>query len=126
MMRGMNTKTTPTLVFGIANCDTVKKARMWFSDHAFDVQFHDIKKNGVSPADVSRWAQAVGWETLLNRKGTTWRKLDAPTQAGVVDAQSACETMVNHPSCIKRPVVEWPDGQITVGFSTERFDAHLT
>ena len=126
MMRGMNKKTTPTLVFGIANCDTVKKARMWFSDHAFDVQFHDFKKNGVSPADVSRWAQAVGWETLLNRKGTTWRKLDTPTQAGVVDAQSAFETMVNHPSCIKRPVVVWSDGQITVGFSPERFDAHLT
>ena len=126
MMRGMNEKTTPTLVFGIANCDTVKKARAWLSDQAVEVQFHDFKKSGVSLADVSHWAQAVGWETLLNCKGSTWRKLDAPTQARVTDAKSACETMVAHPSCIKRPVVVWPNGQITVGLSPERFAALLT
>lgn len=126
MMRGMNEKTSPILVFGIANCDTVKKARTWLSDHDREVQFHDFKKNGVSLADLSHWAQAVGWETLLNRKGTTWRKLDAQVQTSVTDAKSACETMLSHPSSIKRPVVVWPQGQITVGFSPERFAALLT
>jgi Spx/MgsR family transcriptional regulator len=122
----MNTKIAPILVFGIANCDTVKKARTWFNDHALGVQFHDFKKSEVSLTDLSHWAQAVGWETLLNRKGTTWRKLDIHVQASVTDAKSACETMLAHPSCIKRPVVVWPQGQITVGFSPERFAALLT
>ncbi len=126
MMRGMNKKIAPILVFGIANCDTVKKVRSWFNDHALEVQFHDFKKSEVSLADLSHWAQAVGWETLLNRKGTTWRKLDTLEQTGVTDAKSACETMLAHPSCIKRPVVLWPQGQITVGFSPERFAALLT
>ena len=126
MMRGMNKKIAPILVFGIANCDTVKKARSWFNDHALEVQFHDFKKSEVSLADLSHWAQAVGWETLLNRKGTTWRKLDTLEQTGVTDAKSACETMLAHPSCIKRPVVVWPQGQITVGFSPEGFAALLT
>ena len=126
MMRGMNTKIAPILVFGIANCDTVKKARSWFNDHALEVQFHDFKKSEVSLADLSHWAQAVGWEILLNSKGTTWRKLDIHEQTGVTDAKSACETMLAHPSCIKRPVVVWPQGQITVGFSPERFAALLT
>jgi arsenate reductase len=126
MMRGMNTKIAPILVFGIANCDTVKKAHTWFKDHALEVQFHDFKKSEVSLADLSHWAQAVGWETLLNRKGTTWRKLDIHEQTGVTDAKSACETMLAHPSCIKRPVVVWPQGQITAGFSPERFAALLT
>jgi len=126
MMRGMNEKTSSILVFGIANCDTVKKARTWLNDHDCEVQFHDFKKNGVSLVNLTQWAQAVGWETLLNRKGTTWRKLDAPTQARAKDAKTACETMLAYPSCIKRPVVVWPSGQITVGFSPERFDALLT
>lgn len=126
MMRGMNKKIAPILVFGIANCETVKKARSWFNDHALEVQFHDFKKSEVSLADLSHWAQAVGWETLLNRKGTTWRKLDIHVQTSVTDAKSACETMLAHPSCIKRPVVVWPQGQITVGFSPERFAALLT
>lgn len=126
MMRGMNKKIAPILVFGIANCDTVKKARSWFNDRELEVQFHDFKKSEVSLTDLSHWAQAVGWETLLNRKGTTWRKLDTLEQTGVTDAKSACETMLAHPSCIKRPVVVWPKGQITVGFSPERFAALLT
>ena len=100
MIRGMNKKIAPILVFGITNCDTVKKARSWFNDHALEVQFHDFKKSGVSLTDLSHWAQAVGWETLLNRKGTTWRKLDIHVQASVTDAKSACETMLAHPSCI--------------------------
>ena len=76
-------------LYGIPNCDTVKKARAWLTANGLDCPFHDFKKQGV-PADLAPgWARAVGWEKLLNRKGTAWRALDAATQASVVDAHSA-------------------------------------
>ena len=68
-------------LYGIPNCDTVKKARAWLSEHAVPYQFHDFKKQGVPPAQLDVWLQAVGWETLVNRKGTMWRKLDTAAQA---------------------------------------------
>ncbi|CDS53971.1 FIG138056: a glutathione-dependent thiol reductase [Polaromonas sp. CG9_12] len=104
-----------TIVYGIPNCDTVKKARTWLVKHGHDHVFHDLKKQGVPSEQLTRWVRAAGWEKLLNRKGTTWRKLDATTQAAVVDAASAEALMRANPSVIKRPVVDWgPD--ITVGF----------
>jgi len=108
-------------VFGIPNCDTVKKARVWLTDHSVEVTFHDFKKQGV-PADLlPGWLTAVGWETLVNRKGTTWRKLDEPTRLAVVDEASATALMLAQPSVIKRPVVVWGDGVVSVGFSEEAF-----
>jgi len=104
---------------GIPNCDTVKRARAWLSGQGIAYDFVDFKKVGAGAADLQRWADAVGWERLLNRQGTTWRKLDAATQAAVVDAASAVRLMQAETSVIKRPVVEWPDGAITVGFSPE-------
>lgn len=114
-------KMTPTIVlYGIPNCDTVKKARLWLSDHALAYQFHDFKKQGVLPQQLAAWMGALGWETLLNRKGTTWRKLDPATQAAVVDAASASRLMLSQPSVIKRPVVAWASSRgphgVTVGF----------
>ena len=103
------------IVYGIPNCDTVKKARAWLSEHGQAHAFHDFKKQGVPPEPLARWVQAVGWEKLLNRKGTTWRQLDAATQAAVVDAASAQSLMLASPSVIKRPVVDW-GSDITVGF----------
>ena len=103
------------ILYGIPNCDTVKKARAWLTEHHLTYQFHDFKKQGVPPAELARWSTSAGWETLLNRKGTTWRKLDAATQAAVVDAASAQSLMLAHPSVIKRPVVDWGEA-ITVGF----------
>ena len=102
-------------LYGIANCDTVKKARAWLTDRGQAHTFHDFKKQGVSPELLAPWMQAVGWETLLNRKGTTWRKLDTADQAAVSDAASACALMLANPSVIKRPVADWGGG-ITVGF----------
>jgi arsenate reductase (glutaredoxin) len=103
-------------LYGIPNCDTVKKARVWLSEHGVDVTFHDFKKEGV-PADAAdRWLKAVSWEILVNRKGTTWRKLDEAERAAVVDAASAKALMLAQASVIKRPVVQWADGAITVGF----------
>ncbi len=109
-------------VYGIANCDTVKKARAWLTDQGLAHQFHDFKKSGVPPERLARWADALGWERLLNRQGTTWRKLDAATQARATDSASAQALMGEQPSLIKRPVVEWPDG-VSVGFKAEDWQA---
>ena len=96
---------TPATVYGIPNCDSVKKARAWMTEHRIDHAFHDFKKQGVPADALDQWLAAVGWETLLNRKGTTWRKLDPAVQAGVGDAASARALMLEHASVIKRPVV---------------------
>lgn len=118
---------TPTIiVYGIPNCDTVKKARAWLQEQGLAYQLHDFKKQGVPAERLPAWMAAVGWEKLLNRQGTTWRKLDAAAQAGVTDAPSAATLMCEQPSVIKRPVVEWqgsPAGDVTVGFSPEAWNA---
>ncbi len=106
---------SPT-VYGIPNCDTVKKARAWLAEQGVDHQFHDFKKQGVPQPRLAAWMQQVGWEKLLNRKGTMWRKLDDATRDGVTGADSARAVMLAQPSVIKRPVVEWPGGETTVGF----------
>jgi Spx/MgsR family transcriptional regulator len=107
-------------LFGIPNCDTVKKARAWLTAQGLHYQFHDFKKQGVPPERLAAWINAVGWEKLLNRQGTTWRKLDAATQATAVDAESAAKLLILNASLIKRPVVEWADKasktDISVGF----------
>ena len=105
------------IVYGIPNCDTVKKARTWLADHGLEARFHDFKKQGVPDADLDNWLAALGWEALLNRKGTTWRKLDAAVQAGVTDSATAKAVMQEHASTIKRPVIAWPSGKVSVGFS---------
>ena len=101
---------------GIPNCDTVKKARAWLDANGREHRFHDFKKLGVPEAGLEAWIAAAGWETVLNRKGTTWRALDDATRAAVTDAASARALMISQPSLIKRPVVVWNDGAITVGF----------
>lgn len=115
----------PTTLYGIPNCDTVKKARAWLAEHGAQVAFHDFKKQGVPEAQLTRWLQAAGWEKLLNRQGTTWRKLDDGDKSGVTDAASARALMLRQPSVIKRPVVEWADGEVTVGFSEDLFAQRL-
>ncbi|WP_417034539.1 ArsC family reductase [Comamonas kerstersii] len=112
-------------VYGIPNCDTVKKARAWLTAQGLDYEFHDFKKLGVTAEQLATWMQAVGWERLTNRQGTTWRKLDAAVQAQVTDAASAAALLQEHTSIIKRPVVEWMDGRITVGFKAEDWAASL-
>ncbi len=110
-------------VYGIPNCDSVKKARAWLAAQGLAHTFHDFKKQGVPEAELAQWLQACGWETVLNRKGTTWRQLDAANQAGVVDAASAQVLMRTQASVIKRPVIAWPSGRITVGFTPEQWPA---
>lgn len=92
-------------LFGIPNCDTVKKSRAWLDEQGVAYTFHDFKKLGVPSEDADDWIKALGWEALINKKGTTWRKLTAADQADVVDATSAKALMLAQPSVIKRPVV---------------------
>ncbi len=112
-------------VYGIPNCDTVKKACAWLADHDTSVAWHDYKKQGVPTDALDAWLAALGWEKLINRQGTTWRKLDGAAQAAVVDTASAKALMLSQPSVIRRPVVQWADGQITAGFSDELFTQRL-
>jgi Spx/MgsR family transcriptional regulator len=109
------------IVYGIPACDTVKKARTWLADQGLKASFHDFKKQGVPEAELDRWLAALGWETLLNRKGTTWRQLDPTVQAAVSDNHSAKKVLLEHASAIKRPVIAWPSGRITVGFVPEKW-----
>jgi Spx/MgsR family transcriptional regulator len=108
------------VLYGVPNCDTVKKARAWLAERGVPHQFHDFKKQGVPSERLDAWIREVGWQSLLNRKGTTWRKLDTPAQASAQDAAGAKALMLAHPSVIKRPVVEW-GGQTTVGFDAARW-----
>jgi len=104
-----------TTVFGIPNCDTVKRARALLQERGVGHAFHDFKRQGVPPERLDAWMATLGWERLLNRQGTTWRKLDETAKAAVVDPASAHALMLAQPSVIRRPVVEWSDGAVTVG-----------
>ena len=107
-------------VYGIPHCDTVKKARTWLTAQGLEFQFHDYKKQGVPADRLDAWMNAVGWEALVNRQGTTWRKLDDTTKEGVNDEASAKALMLAHASLIKRPVIE-RDGQVlVVGFDEKK------
>ena len=113
----------PITLYGIPNCDTVRAARAWLIAHGHDVAFHDFKKSGVPADRLAAWVHALGWERLLNRQGTTWRKLDGALRDAVVDAASAMQLLRAQPSMIKRPVVEWDDGAVTVGFDAAAWAA---
>jgi arsenate reductase len=111
-----------TTLYGIPNCDTVKKARTWLAEHGHDVAFHDFKKQGLARDTVAGWLEQVDWELLVNRKGTTWRKLSEERRAQVVDKTSALELMLENPSVVKRPVLEGA-GPLSVGFSDAQYSA---
>lgn len=108
------------ILYGIPNCDTVKKARTWLDQHGLAYRFHDFKKAGLDAATVEGWMQQVDWETLLNRKGTTWRGLTDQQKAAVHDAASATALMLEQTSVIKRPVLDHA-GAVHVGFSSEQY-----
>ena len=112
-------------LYGIPNCDTVKRARAFLAQRGATVLFHDFKKAGVPADRLAAWVASAGWERLLNRQGSTWRKLDDAGKAAVVDAASASALMLVQASVVKRPVVEWADGSITVGFDEADFARRL-
>jgi len=102
-------------LYGIPNCDTVKKARAWLDQAGLAHEFIDFKKQPPTVSQLQTWARKVGWEPLLNRAGTTWRKLEPVQQELAVDEPGALALMATQSSLIKRPVAVWPDGSITVG-----------
>jgi len=120
---------TVTTLYGIRNCDTVKRARAWLDAHQHAYRFHDFKLQGVPGPALDAWLASVGWETLLNRQGTTWRQLDDATKAGVTDSAAARAVMLAMPSVIKRPVVDWAgdaNAGTTVGFKPQAWQARLS
>ncbi|HKA76073.1 MAG TPA: ArsC family reductase [Pseudolabrys sp.] len=109
-------------IYGIKNCDTMKKARAWLDKHKVDYAFHDYKAAGIERERLERWAKKVGWETLLNRAGTTFKKLPDKDKAGVTEAK-AIALMLKQPSMIKRPVLDTGGGKLLVGFKPEQYAA---
>ena len=107
-------------LYGIKACDTMKKARDWLDGHGVAYAFHDYKAAGIDRASLERWAAMVGWESLLNRAGTTFRKLAEADKIGL-DADKAVALMLAQPSMIKRPVLELRGGKVLVGFSPELY-----
>ena len=114
-----------TVLYGIPNCDTVKRARAWLDAHGVAHRFHDFKKAGVPQDRLDEWLASCGWERVLNRRGTTWRQLATGAQASVIDAATARAVMLATPSVIKRPVVDWASGPITVGFDAGAWAGQL-
>ena len=118
MMAAMS---TPSItLYGIPNCDTVKKARAWLSEQGVDYTFHDYKKQGADAKRIAGWVDQAGWENVLNRAGTTFKKLPDADKAGIDEAR-AIDLMLAQPSMIKRPVLDLGDGRTLVGFKPERY-----
>lgn len=111
-----------TTIYGIKNCDTMKKAFAWLDAQNIAYTFHDYRKSGISPDTLASWCDRLGWESLINMRGTTWRKLD-PAQQAIASAADAIELMAAHTSVIRRPVIETSSGGIVAGFDPERLAA---
>jgi len=111
-------------VFGIKNCDTVQRARQRLDEAGLAYRFHDFKTEGLSVAQAQRWIDTLGVEAVVNRKGTTWRKLDAATQASVTAANAAA-LLAKEPSLVKRPVIEREGKAVAIGFPKSGEDAVL-
>lgn len=107
------------VLYGISNCDTVKKARRWLESHGIAYRFHDFRRDGLEPETLSQWIAQLGWETLLNRRSTTWRQLAEADRQGL-DSVRAQALMLREPTLIKRPVLVC-DGQAAVGFSEQDY-----
>ncbi|MBC3860898.1 arsenate reductase [Undibacterium jejuense] len=112
-------------VFGIPNCDTVKKSRVWLQEQGLDFEFHDFKKQGLDRTTVQAWLQFVPLDILINRKGTTWRALSDAQKASAAEADSAIPLILSNPSLIKRPVLQMKNtdhiSHVSVGFSADQF-----
>jgi arsenate reductase (glutaredoxin) len=110
------------IIYGIKNCNTVKSALDWLKKAKIDFEFHDYKTKGVSDEQLKRWSKQVGWENLINKRGTTWRQLDEVSQNNVVDEKSAIDLMKQKTSVIKRPLIEKDDQVITLGFDQTNYE----
>ena len=112
-------------IYGIPHCDTIKKTITWFKEKNIAFEFHDYKKSGITKEQLTAWCKQVGWETILNKKSTSWRELDAATQEKITTATEAIKLMMQNNSIIKRPVVEQNKIIILVGFDKTKFEQKL-
>ncbi|HED36359.1 MAG TPA: ArsC family reductase [Gammaproteobacteria bacterium] len=110
-------------LYGIPNCDTIKKARKWLSANGLEYDFHDYRKQGVPEKELSKWIKQTDWELLLNKRGTTWRKLDEETKNSI-DKASATQIMLDNPSIIKRPVLT-QNKTLLIGFKEDEYSQLL-
>jgi arsenate reductase len=110
------------VLYGIQNCDMVKKARRWLDARGITYRFHDFRRDGLDEKRLARWTRQLGWETLLNRRGTTWRQLPAAQRERIADDAGAMAAMLDHAALVKRPVLEG-DGVLEVGFNAESYAA---
>lgn len=110
------------ILYGIENCDQVRKARQWLRQQGVDARFHDFRKDGLAPETLQRWLSRIPWDSLLNRRGLAWRKLDAGRRMQVVDQASAAELLLSDPTLVKRPVLEAGE-RLLVGFSEPAYRA---
>ena len=111
------------ILYGIPNCDTVKKARTWLDQHKISYQFHDFKKSGIDAKSIQRWIDAMGIDIVLNKKSTTWRGLDAAQQGSAANIKKAIHLMQEHTSLIKRPVLEQNGQVLSVGFDAAKYSS---
>jgi arsenate reductase len=112
-------------VYGIPNCNSVKKAITWLKDHNLEYEFHDFKKEGVNADQLKSWSAVFGWEQVLNKKGTTWRKLDPVQQQAVKDENTAIEVMLANTSAIKRPVIVQDEQPVLLGYNEDLYPQKL-
>ncbi|CAM2941041.1 ArsC family reductase [Moritella viscosa] len=110
-----------TVMYGIKNCDTIKKAKKWLEANELEFTFHDHRVNGLDKAQLINWCETLGWEQVLNKRGTTYRKLTDEQKAGLTEA-TAIELLIEQPAMIKRPILE-VDGQLTLGFKADTYAA---
>ena len=111
--------TDPVTLYGISNCDTIKKARTWLTQRQIEFSFHDFRKQGLDADLLKHWVEILGWQTLLNKRGTTWRQLTPEVQSSI-DEASAIEIMLDNPAIIKRPLLV-KGGAHHVGFNSETY-----
>jgi Spx/MgsR family transcriptional regulator len=109
-------------VYGIPNCNTVKKALDWMDKNKIDYRFHNYKKEGITTSRLQSWSKQVGWETLLNKKGTTWRGLNPDIQETITNEKAAIDLMAAFSSMVKRPVIEQGENVVTVGFDEPEYE----
>jgi len=113
------------IVYGIKNCNTVKSAVEWLKKNKIEFEFHDYKKSGITPSKLNDWNKQIGWESLVNKRGTTWRQLDEATQKKVTNEKSAIALMLEKTSVIKRPLIEKNGKVVLLGFDEDEYKKKL-
>lgn len=112
-------------LYGIPNCNTVKKAMDWFKENNLEVDFHDFKKKGITVEKLEEWFGIFGWDRMINKNGLTFKKLDEKAQDAISSAEAAKTYLMANTSAIRRPVVEWGNGKYTIRFLEEEFEEAL-